>query len=478
MAVIINPSVNINIVYSTEHDYEYLINEGIASQGDLIIESVSNDGNGVIHIQDTDFYLSGFAIYKNGTQVSQSHAAYIKLNTYNPGDIGFEGLIYAMDVSANTVSFSTLAYNKTGKQLINVIEGLENIPWKLQFERNVYPAVDDLYINGKLFSLNYLTQEDVSLLFQTKDAANIQASQIQELIYNTSTYILNTQKDADKRHDTSIRNIDASIAKITSDLRNTSAYYYSTPTANITQPSQLDSIKGAIDTLVYDKFYTPPADVSVICTINPSTFIKGKRPADGIQIGWRMVNYITEAEFRAFTKQNFNGTITSNLYTYSTTISPTEIVNATSDIQRYLIISNTHKDLKGNEPKSFVYTYVAKMIVEEYYYTSASESISNINTFTNNMVPIQFLTTDDGYKKFVCEIGSTPQYVYLVLENTDMPAFYIYESDDNGILGGRSIEGGITKLYQQSLTKYNKPLVYTIFRTCQKLTGNICIQYK
>ena len=31
MAVIINPSVNINIVYSTEHDYEYLINEGIAS---------------------------------------------------------------------------------------------------------------------------------------------------------------------------------------------------------------------------------------------------------------------------------------------------------------------------------------------------------------------------------------------------------------------------------------------------------------
>ena len=138
-----------------------------------------------------------------------------------------------------------------------------------------------------------------------------------------------------------------------------------------------------------------------------------------------MVNYITEAEFRAFTKQNFNGTITSNLYTYSTTISPTEIVNATSDIQRYLIISNTHKDLKGNEPKSFVYTYVAKMIVEEYYYTSASESINNINTFTNNMVPIQFLPTDDGYKKFVCEIGSTPQYVYLVLENTDMPALMV-----------------------------------------------------
>lgn len=70
-----------------------------------------------------------------------------------------------MDVSANTVSFSTLAYNKTGKQLVNVVEGLENIPWKLQFERNVYPSVDDLYINGKLFSLNYLTQEDVSLLF-------------------------------------------------------------------------------------------------------------------------------------------------------------------------------------------------------------------------------------------------------------------------------------------------------------------------
>jgi hypothetical protein len=31
MAVVINPSVNINIVYSTEHDYTYLINEGIAS---------------------------------------------------------------------------------------------------------------------------------------------------------------------------------------------------------------------------------------------------------------------------------------------------------------------------------------------------------------------------------------------------------------------------------------------------------------
>ena len=33
MAVVINPSVNINIVYSTEHDYNYLINEGTLNMG-------------------------------------------------------------------------------------------------------------------------------------------------------------------------------------------------------------------------------------------------------------------------------------------------------------------------------------------------------------------------------------------------------------------------------------------------------------
>ena len=103
MAVVINPSVNINIVYSTEHDYNYLINEGIASQGDLIIESVSNDGNGVIHIQDTDFYLSGFAIYKNGQLIGRTQASYIKANSENEGDIKFTGVISGNEVSANIV---------------------------------------------------------------------------------------------------------------------------------------------------------------------------------------------------------------------------------------------------------------------------------------------------------------------------------------------------------------------------------------
>jgi hypothetical protein len=62
------------------------------------------------------------------------------------------------------------------------------------------------------------------------------------------------------------------------------------------------SVKSAIDVLLSDKFYNYPADVSVICTVNPSTFIKGKRLADGIKCSWRMVNYITEADHRAFTQ--------------------------------------------------------------------------------------------------------------------------------------------------------------------------------
>ena len=65
-------------------------------------------------------------------------------------------------------------------------------------------------------------------------------------------------------------------------------------------------------------------------------------------------------------------------------------------------------------------------------------------------------------------MGSRPQYIFLVLENTNMPAFYIYESDDNGVLGERSLEGGIDRIQSVSITKYNKALTYTIFRTSQK----------
>ena len=477
MAVVINPSVNINIVYSTEHDYNYLINEGIASQGDLIIESVSNDGNGVIHIQDTDFYLSGFAIYKNGQLIGRTQASYIKTNTENEGDIKFTGVISSNEVSANIVSLSSLAYNKTGKELFKVIEGLDNIPWRLQFDRNVIPQVDDIIIDGKYFTKNYITQADTSLLFQTKDAANVQLLSIKNLIKDTSTEIYAIMDSSVKRIDASIRNTDASIIKLRQDLKNTSSYYYTEP-ATITAPSDVHSIKNAIDVLLSDKFYNYPEDVSVICTVNPSTFIKGKRLVDGIKCSWRMINYISEADHRAFTQQNYEGTITTNLYNYTATISSTEIVNATSDIRKYLIISNNWVDAHGNSAKPFVYDFIAKMVVEEYYYCTENENIGNIAAFTTNIQPIEFLDTEEGFKKLVVQVGSTPQYIFLVLENTNMPAFYLYESDDNGVLGEKSLEGGVDMIQTVSITKYNKALTYTVFRTSQKQVGNICIQYK
>lgn len=477
MAVVINPSVNINIVYSTEHDYNYLINEGIASQGDLIIESVSNDGNGVIHIQDTDFYLSGFAIYKNGQLIGRTQASYIKTNTENEGDIKFTGVISGNEVSANIVSLSSLAYNKTGKELFKVIEGLDNIPWRLQFDRNVIPQVDDIIIDGKYFTKNYITQADTSLLFQTKDAANVQLLSIKNLIKDTSTEIYAIMDSSVKRIDASIRNTDASIIKLRQDLKNTSSYYYTEP-ATITAPSDVHSIKNAIDVLLSDKFYNYPEDVSVICTVNPSTFIKGKRLVDGIKCSWRMINYITEADHRAFTQQNYEGTITTNLYNYTASISSTEIVNATSDIRKYLIISNNWVDAHGNSAKPFVYDFIVKMVVEEYYYCTENENIGNIAAFTTNIQPIEFLDTEEGFKKLVVQIGSTPQYIFLVLENTNMPAFYLYESDDNGVLGEKSLEGGVDMIQTVSITKYNKALTYTVFRTSQKQVGNICIQYK
>ena len=477
MAVVINPSVNINIVYSTEHDYNYLINEGIASQGDLIIESVSNDGNGVIHIQDTDFYLSGFAIYKNGQLIGRTQASYIKTNTENEGDIKFTGVISGNEVSANIVSLSSLAYNKTGKELFKVIEGLDNIPWRLQFDRNVIPQVDDIIIDGKYFTKNYITQADTSLLFQTKDAANVQLLSIKNLIKDTSTEIYAIMDSSVKRIDASIRNTDASIIKLRQDLKNTSSYYYTEP-ATITAPSDVHSIKNAIDVLLSDKFYNYPEDVSVICTVNPSTFIKGKRLVDGIKCSWRMINYISEADHRAFTQQNYEGTITTNLYNYTASISSTEIVNATSDIRKYLIISNNWVDAHGNSAKPFVYDFIVKMVVEEYYYCTENENIGNIAAFTTNIQPIEFLDTEEGFKKLVVQIGSTPQYIFLVLENTNMPAFYLYESDDNGVLGEKSLEGGVDMIQTVSITKYNKALTYTVFRTSQKQVGNICIQYK
>ena len=477
MAVVINPSVNINIVYSTEHYYNYLINEGIASQGDLIIESVSNDGNGVIHIQDTDFYLSGFAIYKNGQLIGRTQASYIKTNTENEGDIKFTGVISGNEVSANIVSLSSLAYNKTGKELFKVIEGLDNIPWRLQFDRNVIPQVDDIIIDGKYFTKNYITQADTSLLFQTKDAANVQLLSIKNLIKDTSTEIYAIMDSSVKRIDASIRNTDASIIKLRQDLKNTSSYYYTEP-ATITAPSDVHSIKNAIDVLLSDKFYNYPEDVSVICTVNPSTFIKGKRLVDGIKCSWRMINYISEADHRAFTQQNYEGTITTNLYNYTASISSTEIVNATSDIRKYLIISNNWVDAHGNSAKPFVYDFIAKMVVEEYYYCTENENIGNIAAFTTNIQPIEFLDTEEGFKKLVVQVGSTPQYIFLVLENTNMPAFYLYESDDNGVLGEKSLEGGVDMIQTVSITKYNKALTYTVFRTSQKQVGNICIQYK
>lgn len=477
MAVVINPSVNINIVYSTEHDYNYLINEGIASQGDLIIESVSNDGNGVIHIQDTDFYLSGFAIYKNGQLIGRTQASYIKTNTENEGDIKFTGVISGNEVSANVVSFSNLAYNKTGKELAKVIEGLDNIPWRLQFDRNVIPQVEDIIIDGKYFSKNYISQADTSLLFQTKDAANVQLLSIKNLVKDSSTEIYAIMDASLKKIDASIRTTDASIIKLRQDLKNTSTYYYSEP-SSISAPTDVRSVKGAIDVLLSDKFYNYPEDVSVICTVNPSTFIKGKRLADGIKCTWRMMNYITEADHRAFTQQNYEGTITTNLYNYTATITSTEIMNATSDIRKYLIISNNWVDSHGNSPKAFVYDFIAKMVIEQYYYCTENENIGNIASFTANIEPIQFLDTEDEFKKLVVQVGSTPQYIFLVLENTNMPAFYLYESDDNGVLGERSLEGGVDMIQTATITKYNKALTYTVFRTSQKQVGNICIQYK
>jgi hypothetical protein len=271
-----------------------------------------------------------------------------------------------------------------------------------------------------------------------------------------------------KAVDTSIRNTDASIIKLRQDLKNTSTYYYSEPSNTISSANDVHSVKSAIDVLLSDKFYNYPEDVSVICTVNPSTFIKGKRLADGIKCSWRMVNYITEADHRAFTQQNYEGTVTTNLYNYTATISSTEIMNATSDIRKYLIISNNWVDSHGNSPKTFVYDFIAKMIVEEYYYCSENETIGNIASFTANIEPIQFLDAEEGYKKLVVQVGSTPQYIFLVLENTNMPAFYIYESDDNGVLGERSLEGGIDMIQTVSITKYNKALTYTIFRTSQK----------
>jgi hypothetical protein len=104
-----------------------------------------------------------------------------------------------------------------------------------------------------------------------------------------------------KKLDTSIRTSDASIIKLRQDIKNTSSYYYTEP-VSISAPTDVHSVKNALDVLLSDKFYSYPADVSVICTVNPSTFIKGKRLADGIKCSWRMVNYITEADHRAFTQ--------------------------------------------------------------------------------------------------------------------------------------------------------------------------------
>jgi hypothetical protein len=76
-------------------------------------------------------------------------------------------------------------------------------------------------------------------------------------------------------------------------------------------------------------------------------------------------------------------------------------MNATSDIRKYLIISNSSVDSHGNSPKSFIYDFIAKMIVEEYYYCSENENIGNLASFTANIEPIQFLEAEDGFKKLV-----------------------------------------------------------------------------
>lgn len=473
MAVVINPSVNVQIVYSTEFDYNYLLNNGFATYGDLIIEASSNNGNGVLHINDTDFYFSGFAVRKNGQIIHETKNQYITSNSVNKGSIEFTDYVKGDTITAPTIGFDRLIYNKTGKELATVVEGTNIVPWRITFNRDVYLSVEDFYIGNKLFSQTYLTHEDTSLLFQSKAQAQKEYNELNSSLNNAAESLKQQVNSSINEITSVVKNVDASILNIRQLIYNTSSYTYRAPVDLDIYSAK--TVKDALDILAYDMMYELPEDVSVICTVEPSTFIRGLRLTNGIKFSWRMVNYGRDSAYRSYTYQTYRNATTTDLYTYTDTITD-NTANLTSDIVQVLRIGNNYTDSHGNKPKEFVYEFRCKIINEEYYYTYSLDNIPN-NTFNSNSEIIQYVDTDEGYKKFICYTYQ-PQYIYFALFRDDIPDFFIYETDDNGIIGERGLVGGVTKVNDVILSKYNKQLSYSLFRTNQKLLGYIAIEYK
>lgn len=473
MAVVINPSVNVQIVYSTEYDYNYLLNQGIATYGDLIIEASSNNGNGVLHINDTDFYFSGFAVRKNGVIVKETKSQYITSNSVNKGDIEFTGTITGDTITAPTIGFDRLIYNKTGKELATIIEGTNLVPWQLSFNKDVYLRMEDFYVGGRLFSQTYLKHEDVSALFQSKTQAQADFNLLNTSVNNATNQLKQQVNTSINEITNIVKSVDASMTAIRQLIFNTSTYYYTEP-SDPTDIGTAKSIKDAIDILMYDKQYEYPEDVSVICTVDPSVFIRGKRVTGGVKFTWSMKNYITDSQYRSYTYQVYNNANTTALFNYTDTID--NVQNYETDIVKVLRIGNNHVDLYGNKAKEFVYEFRCRIIDEGYYLTTTAATTTQV-VFSNSCNVIEYMEAEEGYSKFMC-ITYEPQYIYFALFTSDIPAFYLYETDEAGRTGSRQLEGGVSKIQTINLTKNAKTLTYTLFRTNQKQFGPICIEYK
>lgn len=353
---------NVKIVYSENYNYEELLNKGLATPGDLVIEASTYGG--ALHIQDMDFYFGGYALYDhvdltNGKPTIRKgpNHAYLK---------GSGDYIKADSADISTLSFNNLIYKNNGNSdtILQVTKDKKNNYYIQLGTDKIIPSVYDISINGSLLTETYCTSTYINDTYLRKNNAGTGLYSYNE--NNTKNYI-NTQL-------TDITTINDALNIILENL------YYIAPVAIAADSS--------IENLNTNEIYSSSLN-----------FNNGQKIR--IKLTWNVKNY-TNTNITA----KVNG-VTINNTEYSTDI--TSIGDKTYKLE----ITSDFKDSHNITPAKYTKTFTCKAITTEYYYLSDTLiPDSDINT-----IGPKPLTPFNNQDTVIIE---NEQYVYLILTASNL----------------------------------------------------------
>lgn len=467
--IIINPSVNVKIVYSTLYDYNYLIEKGIATYCDIIIEA-STGGHGVLHINDTDFYFAGAAQYKidgNNNKVLEweKDDTYLKKGegsiSGSTGDFSITGIYYGNAIDVSTVYTDKIVYKddtQKGKniQIITIEKGkgtTDKNKYYAVIKDPVILAVDDISIGGLLFSENYLDKDEIDDLYVSKDKLDKTVADISTAIEHTNTSINSIKQDI-------------------TNLYNSSLYTYinennetriNTPRENIT------TIKEALDIILEDLYYTEPAPINVTYTLessdvqlaeatkNKAAYLNGKDTT-------MLFSWVLESNEYA----NSNTTITFNKVTKQYKDEQAiHITAANTTISGTLNIKTTQKDSHEKTPAPFNKTLTGEMYTEEYYvwspdlYTTAKDIENFIKNTTDTATKTGYYKNTTEAKDVEIVLNNPNNYLYLLLYKPGNPTLSI--SKVNGSTTEILSSFNFKELGEISYTPYDYEIKYALY---------------